>query len=212
MSRTLLIGGVAAVTLAALAGVATARQTPPPAMEHQSHAQRGDTDGDGRISQAEFVDRRVSRLTSADGDRDGSVTREELRAQGRLRMQHHAEARFARLDLDSDGAISREEFTAPRPARAGGAARPMRDHGGPGGHGPRMARHGGQGAERGPIAIAEVQARTEQAFTRLDADHDGYITAEESRAGKQQAREHRRERMAERRAAREASPQAPASE
>lgn len=207
MSRTLLIGGVAAVTLAALAGAATAQQAPRATAER--HAQRADTDGDGRISQAEFVGRRVERLTAADADRDGSVTREELRAQGHARMQQRAEARFARLDANSDGALSREEFTA---ARANGARRPMRAHGGPGRPGPRMAAHGGPRGERGPINVAEVQAKAEQAFTRLDADHDGFVTAEEARAGRQQAREQRRERMAARRAERQASPPAPASE
>jgi Ca2+-binding EF-hand superfamily protein len=57
-----------------------------------------------------------------------------------------------------------------------------------------------------------VQAKTEQAFTRLDADHDGFVTTEEHRAGMRQARDHRRERMAERRAERQASRPAPASE
>lgn len=206
MSRTLLIGGVAAIALAAFTGVATAQQPAPQAARH--HAQRADTDGDGRISQAEFVARRLDRLTAADADRDGSVTREELRTVARARMQQRADARFTRLDADSDGAISREEFTA-RPARAEGAPRPMRARFAPGRHGPRMGRHA---AQRGPILIADVQTKTEQAFARLDADHDGFVTAEEGRAGRQTMREQRRERMAERRAARQASPQTPASE
>lgn len=208
MSKTLLISGVAAVALAAFAGAATAQQAAAPMAQRQAHALRADTDGDGRISQAEFVGRRLERLTAADADRDGSVTREELRTQARARMQQRAETRFARLDANSDGAISREEFTA-RSERAG---RPARAERGPGRQGPRMARHGGRGGERGPIAIADVQAKTEQAFARLDADHDGFVTVEERRAGRQQMREQRRERMAERRAARQASPQTPASE
>jgi hypothetical protein len=69
---------------------------------------------------------------------------------------------------------------------------------------------------RGPVVIADVQARAEQAFTRLDADQDGFVTVEEGRAARQGMRQNRRERMVERRAAhrgqRQASPQAPASE
>ena len=204
-----MISGVAAVALAALAGAATAQQPAGPAMERQAHAQRVDTDGDGRISQAEFVARRVQRLTAADANGDGTVTREELQARGAAHRAQRAETRFARLDANSDGAVSREEFTAPRAARADRAPRPMRAHGGPGRHGPRMAAHR---AERGPIAIAEVQARTEQAFARLDADHDGFVSTEEARAGRQQMREQRRESRTERRAARQASRPAPASE
>lgn len=206
MSRTLLISGVAAVALAALAGAATARQPARPAMERQAHAPRADTDGDGRVSQAEFVGRRLERLTAADANGDGTVTREELQARGAAHRAQRAEARFARLDADSDGAVSREEFTAARTARAD---RPMRAHGGPGRQGPRMAAHR---ADRGPITIAEVQAKTEQAFARLDADQDGFVTPEEARAGRQQMREDHRERRTERRAARQASRPAPASE
>lgn len=212
MSRTLVIGGVAALALAALAGAATAQQPAAPNAERQARVQRADTDGDGRISQAEFVGRRIARLTAADADRDGTVTHEEMRAQGQASMQQRAEARFTRLDADRDGAISRAEFTAPRAVRAEGDPRPMRAHSGPGHQGPRMARHAARGAARGPIVIAEAQAKAGQAFTRLDADHDGFVTAVEARAGRQQAREHRRERMAERRAARQASRPAPASE
>lgn len=210
MSRTLIIGGVAALALAtAIGGVAVAQQ---PAERPAPRAHRADADGDGRISQAEFVGRRIDRLTAADADRDGSVTREEMQAQRQARMQQRAETRFARLDTDSDGAISREEFTARPAARADGAPRPTRARFAHGRHGPRVARHGGSGAERGPIAIVDVRAKTEQAFARLDADHDGFVTAQERRAGMQAAREHRRERMTERRAAPQASRPAPASE
>jgi Ca2+-binding EF-hand superfamily protein len=209
MSRTLLISGLAAATLAAVAGAATAQQPARPALERQAHAQRADTDGDGRISRAEFVARRVERLTAADADGDGTVTREELQVRGDAHRAQRAETRFARLDANGDGAVSREEFTAPRAARADGAPRPMRAQGGPDRQGPRMAR---RGAGRGPIVIAEVQTKTEQAFTRLDADNDGFVTAAEARAGRQQMREHRHERRAERRAAREASRPVPASE
>ncbi len=209
MSRTLIISGVAAVALSALAGAATAQQPAGPAMERQFHAQRADTDGDGRVSRAEFVARRVERLTAADSNGDGTVTREERQARVAAHRAQRAETRFARLDTNSDGAVSREEFTAPRAARADRAPRPMRAHGDQGRHGPRMSAHR---AERGPVSIAEAQAKTEQAFARLDADSDGFVTAAEARAGRQQMREHRRERMAERRAARQASRPAPASE
>lgn len=196
MSRTLLIGGVAAVALATFAGAATAQQPARAA----AHAQRADTDGDGRISQAEFVARRVARLTAADANGDGTVTREELRARAMAHRAQRAETRFTRLDTNGDGAISREEFTAPRPAQTREDRR---------GHRPRMARHA---VARGPVVIAEARAKSEQAFARLDTDRDGYVTSTEVRAGRQQMREERRARMAERRAARQASPQTPASE
>ena len=211
MHKTLLAGGLAALMLAS-AGVALAQQAP-------ARTMRADTDGDSRLSRAEFVNQRVERLTAMDTNRDGSVSVEERRAAMQTRMAARADTRFDRLDADNDGAVSRAEFNAAhearREARADRGARPMRAHRGPA-HGQRgMGGMGGMGA-RGPVVIADVQARAEQAFTRLDADNDGFVTTAEARAGRQGMGEHRRERMTERRAAhraqRQASPQAPASE
>jgi hypothetical protein len=205
MHKTFLIGGLAALTLAAAGGVAFAQQAP-------ARAMGADTDGDGRLSRAEFVNQRVERLTAMDTNRDGSVSVEERRAAMQTRMAARAEARFDRLDADNDGAVSRAEFDAAHAARgearADRGARPMRAHRGPA-HGQRgMARMGA----RAPVVIADVQARAEQAFTRLDADNDGFVTAAEARAGRQAMRDQRRERMSERRAARQASPRAASSE
>lgn len=208
MHKTLLVGGLAALMLAS-AGVAFAQQAP-------ARPMRADADGDSRLSQAEFVGQRVQRLTAIDADRDGSVTADERRAAMQARMAGRADARFDRLDADDNGAVSRAEFDAAREtgreARADRGPRPMRAHRGPARGQRGMART----EARGPVAIADVQTRAEQAFTRLDADHDGFVTAAEGRTGRQAMREHRRERMTERRAARQAqrqaSPQAPASE
>jgi Ca2+-binding EF-hand superfamily protein len=194
MKKTIIAGGLAALALAA-GGVAVAQQQP-------GRAHRADADQDGRISRAEFVDGRTARLTALDTDRDGSVNAEERQA---VRAQRAA-ARFDRVDADKDGAISRTEFDAAR------AERPEGRRGRHGAHfrrgGPRAERMAERRAERGPLAIAEVQAKTGQAFDRLDADHDGYLTAEERRAGFRAMREQHRARRAERLA----SPTAPASE
>lgn len=214
MRKTLLAGALAALTLAA-GGVALAQQAP--AQPQTPRAMRADADGDGRISQAEFVDRRVERLTAVDANRDGSVAPEEMRAAFEARSAERADARFQRLDADRDGAISRAEFDAPRAHRTGAEARPRHAARAAGMHGgPRMAHRGQRMEARGPVSIADVQGKAEQAFTRLDADRDGFITVAERQAGMQAVREQRRERMTERRAARQAqrqaSPPAPASE
>jgi Ca2+-binding EF-hand superfamily protein len=208
MHKTLLAGGLAALMLAT-AGVAVAQQAP-------ARPMRADTDGDSRLSRAEFVGQRVQRLTAMDANGDGSITADERRAMMQARMASRADARFDRLDANGDGAVSRAEFDAAREggreARADRGPRPMRAHRGPGRGQRGMARM----EARGPVVIADVQARAEQAFARLDADNDGFVTAAEGRAGRQAMREQRRERMVERRAARQAqrqaSPQAPASE
>lgn len=209
MNKTLVATALAALTLAA-GGAAVAQQS---AERPHARVLRADADGDQRLSQAEFVGRRVERLSAADADRDGSVTRDEMRAAAEVRRAQRAEARFDRLDADDDGAISRAEFETRREHRAGVRVErgPRRAH---------RARHGRAGHargmdERGPVVIADAREKAEAAFARMDADRDGYITAAERQTARAGLREQRRERMAERRAARRAqqpSPSAPASE
>jgi hypothetical protein len=194
--RTTIIGGLTVITLAAVAGVATAQQ-PAPARAVRSAEP---------VAREAFVAHRVDRLASADANGDGSVSAEELRAARQARRADKAASAFDRLDTDRDGMISRAEFDARASARAERGPRAHR------GDRARPAR--AERAERGPVDIAEARAKAEQAFDRLDADRDGVLSPAERQAGREAMREHRRERMGERRAARaaEQSPQAPASE
>lgn len=212
MKKTLMLGGLAALTLAAAGGVALAQQAP--AASLQRHA-RADANADGRVSQAEFVQQRVQRLTASDANRDGTVTVEERQAAMQTMRAERSANRFAAMDADNNGVISRSEFDGAHAARGEGGrdgahgdrSRGHRGgrHGNPGGDMSQGAHHG---AGRGPVVIAEAQAKATEAFTRLDANHDGYVSAEEGRAGQQQMREQRREHMTERRAARQANRQA----
>ena len=205
MRKTLVAGALAALALA-VGGAAVARQSPD---LHQARGLRADADGDQRLSRAEFVDARIQRLAAAGADRDGSVTPDERRAAAEARRASRVDARFDRLDADNDGVISKAEFEARREHRA-----EARGHRGPHRVHRRAAQARGM-AERGPVVISEAQARAEAAFTRLDVDGDGFVTAAERQAVRADRRGHRRERMAERRAARraqQASPSAAASE
>ncbi len=156
MKKTLLAGGLAALMLAAAAGAAFAQQPP-------ARGMRADADGDRRLSQAEFVGQRVQRLTTADTNRDGSVTADERRAAMQASRAGRADARFDRLDANDDGSVSRAEFDAARSAarevRAERGPRPMGAHRGPA----RGQRGMGRMEARGPVVITEVQARAEQA-------------------------------------------------
>lgn len=202
--RKTFIGGVAAVALAAAAGVAMAQIPTPQSGAERVRPPRGDADSDGRISQAEFVDRRLARLTAADANGDGSVTREEMRAALQARHAERADKRFAKLDADGNGAITRAEFDAARGERG---ARLDRAHGGGRHHMMRVA-HRGQRAERGPVVIADMRTKLTERFAKLDANSDGFVAADEQRAARQAHREQRREA----RRMREPASPAPASE
>ncbi len=184
MKTTRLLGGLAALALVAVGGVAAAQQA---SDRPAARGMRADEDGDGRLSQAEFMARRLDRLRAADANGDGSVSADERRAAREARRARRADARFDRLDADKDGAVTRAEFDAAH------AERGMRGH-----RGHRGAR------AAGPVVIADAEARAARTFARLDADGDGYVAADERRAARQAARGHGRGHMA--------SPPAPASE
>jgi len=211
--RKTMIAGAAAAALAAVAGAAWAQTgsptaSPAPHAGAERHALRGDLDRDGRVTQAEFVDSRLARLTASDADGDGVVTPEEAQASRQARRAEMADKRFARLDADSDGSISRAEFDGGHAARGERGPRAERAGRRLGRAGPMRA---GRQGERGPIAVADVRARLTEQFAKLDADRDGVVTAEEQRAARQAWGEQRRERRAARRMQQPASP-APASE
>lgn len=242
MRKRLIAGSLALIALSAAAGVATAQQAPTLGHGPEQGRERGrhhaqariDTDGDSRVSQAEFVQARVARLAKADTDGNGTVTPEEVSARMQARVAERAGARFESADTDKDGAISRAEFEAAFKARGdnAGAGRHGRDPGAEG-RGPRRmaedgARHGGRrtggrdhagrsGRMTQPVVIAEVQARASETFARLDTDHDGFLSSAEQQAGRAAMREKFQERRAARRAERggsvnPASPSTPASE
>ncbi|MBX3477942.1 MAG: EF-hand domain-containing protein [Brevundimonas sp.] len=176
--KTRLIAACAAAFFLAPAAGALAQDAPRQGAPTR-HASRIDTDNDGRISRAEFLSR-IDRMAAQDTDADGTLSRDERRAAMQARMtQRRAEA-FARLDADGDGVISRAEFDAPR-AKAGAAPR-MR----PGPHSRRGS------IRSASLDLNQMRDRAAQAFDRMDADSDGYLSADERRAARAERRPHRR--------------------
>ena len=206
MKKTMIVGGTAALALAAaIGGAAFAQQAPA-----ERPSPRADANRDGQITRAEFVDARTQRLKAMDTDGDGAISTAERGSAKQARRAERMAGRFDRLDADSNGSISRAEFDA-RP----GADRPGPRTGRAAMRGERMA---ARRDARGPLVIAEAEARTTAAFARMDADSDGVMTVAERRNAREQMRGMRQERRAERVARRTAarsqtqSPPAPGSE
>ena len=162
--KVLLIGAAAALAFGGAALAQDGRRGPMAA----------DTDGDGRLSQAEFVASALARFDGNDANRDGVITTDEVQAAMQARRGEMRERIFAALDADSDGMISRAEFEASgdrRAERGAGAGRR-------GGH----HRRGGRGfgrIEADGVTRAEAETRAAAMFDRMDADDDGFLTAED---------------------------------
>lgn len=132
VALTLALPAAAAAAQTPAPQPATPQATTPPAKAGLSLAEfqarrekavmKADTDGDGRISQAEwsaFQAKRGAKTDPAksfarlDGNKDGFIDKAELDA--------FFAKRFARLDADKDGALAREELpghkSAAKPAQ-----------------------------------------------------------------------------------------------
>ena len=195
MKKMIVLGGVAVL---AMSGAALAQT--------DSDGQRGwRMDPNARVSQAEFVDRRVARLTTMDANSDGVVAREEMQAQRQARMAERRSQMFERMDANSDGSVTRAEYDASHAQRAermaerraerGEAGERRGGRGHRGGHrmGMRLDRDG-QG-----VNIEQARQRATEQFARMDADGDGFVTGAEMRAQHEARRAERQARRAERR-------------
>ena len=192
MRKMIVLGGVAVL---AMSGAALAQT--------DSDGQRGwRMDPNARVSQAEFVDRRVARLTTMDANGDGVVAREEMQAQRQARMVERRSQMFERMDADSDGSITRADYDAAHAQRMeqraergeAGERRGGRGHRGAHRMGMRLD-HDGQG-----VNIEQARQRATEQFARMDADGDGFVTGAEMRAQHEARRAERQARRAERRA------------
>lgn len=159
--KTLVIGGIAAL---AVGGVAMAQD-----VQRGPHA--ADADGDGRISQAEFVAGALARFDSRDANRDGTIAAEEARSAMEARRTERRNQAFAGIDANGDGVISRTEFDARAERRGDGEGR--------GGRGGRGHRGYGGGVEADGVTRAEAETRAASRFDRMDRNDDGYLTQED---------------------------------
>lgn len=197
MIRTLPRRLALALSLAVFAAGAGAQTAPGAASPHAglfAHMlQKLDTDGDGRVSEAEWLAAATARFKQIDTQNAGSFDAATLAASPAAteRLTQHAERlvqrldkanngyitasevdaaaqkRFARLDKNGDGKLTLEEFSA--------------GHGGRFGHFHHLANADAATAATAPTAGTGTGAGSfaQRAFDKLDTNHDGVVTQDE---------------------------------
>ncbi len=127
-----------------------------------------------------------------DADKDGAITRDEVKAHHDAMRASRMDERFKAMDKDGNGAISRAEFDAAHADRGPRGDRPMKDGMGsrPDGPPPAMADGRPDGARRSPGGMdhGKRDGRPGQGgdmmmgrmFAMADANKDGKVTLAEA--------------------------------
>lgn len=169
-------------------------------------------DRNADMTRAQVIERTDRAFARLDTNNDGRFTREEGQARGEQRREQRMTRMFDRLDADRNGSITREEMAQAHAARRGPGG-PGTEGGGPPPH-PGMLHRGRRGGgfggpgmrgmrgqrmfgEQGFVSREQFRERALARFDRLDANHDGTVTAVERQAARGQRRERMRERRGE---------------
>ena len=133
-----------------------------------------DSDGDGKVTQDEFLAASKARFERMDADQNGKISSDEMRTYMIERREARMEEKFKRIDADGDGSVNRDEYLGYQRARAEK-------------HFLRMDADGD-----GQLSSAEFMAHQAKRprrrsgagkmFEYLDKDRDGIVSAEESNA------------------------------
>lgn len=202
MRKILIAAAAGAALIAAGVAVAETAGAPAPGAAPAGGPHRmmeeADTNHDGTISRAEFNTGVQARFARLDTNRDGSLSREEMQAgrpdrgPGGPGHEGHRGRGHRNPDANNDGVTTRQEFLAGPTAmferldanhdgRLTAEERPQRGEG-------RHERHSMRGADSnrdGRVTLAEYTARSEQMFTRMDANSDGQLTQADREARRQ---------------------------
>jgi Ca2+-binding EF-hand superfamily protein len=166
MRKNTLILGVVATSLA-LTGLAAptfaARQKAAPEQRAEQMIKRFDTDGDNRVSLAEFQAGAADAFKAYDTDGDGQVTRSEIEAKRQAFRQARKEIRAAGKKNGEDKTAVMEKIGAIRPPMLPG----MR---------PKAFKQADTD-KNGSLSLAEVNEQAAKIFKRRDTNGDGFIDA-----------------------------------
>lgn len=135
-----------------------------------------DTNGDGKLTRAEFDAGQRAHFAEIDTNKDGKATPEEFRKFHDAKRAEMSKIRFDAADKDKNGQLSQAELADARDGKGGRDG--MRGH-----HG-RRGEHGQRGGDDDakPVSFTEFSARGIEAFTRADANKDGTVTISELQA------------------------------
>jgi Ca2+-binding EF-hand superfamily protein len=156
--------------------------------------ERLDTDGNGRLSKSEWVERSIRLFDELDENRDQKV----LRAEAEAHCERRKADRFVSLDANSDGKLSRGEVRTMSDEKFGkldanGDGYLTQDE-----FQRRRCRHAEHAFahmdsnDDGVITKAEAREASLARFAKIDKDGDGYITRDEFRS---MVTKHRRGKM-----------------
>ncbi|MBS0583217.1 MAG: EF-hand domain-containing protein [Proteobacteria bacterium] len=122
MTRITSYALAAALVAAPFAAFAQAADTPAPAAAAPAHPspfahmlKKMDSDGDGRISSAEFQAAAAARFAMIDTQGSGKITAAQIAAAGRGRDEKFAEREVKKIG--SDGTITKDQYLAAAQAR-----------------------------------------------------------------------------------------------
>ena len=151
------------------------------AMQHEGHKNRFmqffDTNGDNVVTMDEFEGAALQRFKDMDADNNGSVTLEEFQAYIASKRQARRTEYFNRIDTNKDGSISQQEYIDYKQKKAEMRFQAMDTN------------------KDGLLSNEEFAARSKgrkghkhwhghdgknPIFSKLDANHDGNITQQES--------------------------------
>jgi Ca2+-binding EF-hand superfamily protein len=194
MFRSITRRALTALPLAALTVCAFAQNTAPnadalarPSM-FQHMLAKMDTDGDGRISLAEYLAAAKARFQAMDAENKGSVDAAAIAVSPAAteRETHGAESMVRRLDTAGDGYVTEDEFIAAAKSRfarmdtrGDGKLTPDELTAPRWSHG-QHNKAAGEQAQADTDVHAGMRAQFAQKyFDKLDANHDGVVTLDE---------------------------------
>lgn len=168
--------------------------------------------GGGELTRTEAMARAEQRFQRIDANRDGQITREEMRtARQQLRAERaqRREQRLARLTPEQRARIAERraqrgaltpEQRAERRAQRRAQVQAMTPEQRAERRAQRQARRAQRGAGLfaggGTISLAEFRQQALTRFERLDLDRNGTVTREERRQARRQLRQMRQQRRA----------------